>query len=63
MTEGQRSRVFEVGDKVLVLLSMQHNRLKLEWIGPHTVVRKAPIVLVEKKDGGVRFCVVFRKLN
>ena len=37
---GAKERGFEVGDKVLVLLPMQHNRLKLELVGPYTVVRK-----------------------
>ena len=37
---GAKERGFEVGDKVLVLLPMQHNHLKLEWVGPYTVMRK-----------------------
>ena len=37
---GTKEQEFEVSDKVLVLLLMQHNRLKLEWVGPYTVVRK-----------------------
>ena len=37
---GAKERGFEIGDKVLVLLPMQHNRLKLEWVGPYKVVRK-----------------------
>ena len=38
--KGAKEWGFEIGDKVLVLLPMQHNRLKLEWVGPYTVVRK-----------------------
>ncbi len=37
---GAKEQGFEIGDKVLVLLPMQHNRLKLDWVSPYTVVRK-----------------------
>ncbi len=35
--EGAKNRKLECGDKVLVLLSMQSNKLKLEWDGPFQV--------------------------
>lgn len=38
--KGTKKRRFNVGDQVLVLLPMQHNHLKLQWIGPYTVIRK-----------------------
>ena len=67
MTEGQRKRGFEIGDKVLVLLPMQHNRLKLEWVGPYTVVRKVTPVDYEvetlRGHGTKVYYVNLRKKN
>lgn len=37
---GAKERTLEVGDQVLVLLPMQHNCLKLEWVGPYEVVKR-----------------------
>ncbi len=35
---GSKDRILEVGDQVLVLLPMQANKLKLEWVGPYKVL-------------------------
>ena len=42
-----KERTFEVGDQVLVLLPMQHNRLKLEWVGAYKVVKRVTPVAYE----------------
>ncbi len=47
-------RSLEAGDEVLVLLPMQRNRLKLEWVGPYTVTRKVTLVDYEVKMPGRR---------
>ena len=39
-----KARNLEAGDNVLVLLPMQQNRLKLEWVGPYTITRKVTLV-------------------
>ena len=41
---GAKEQTFEVGDQVLVLLPMQHNRLKLEWVGPYKVIKRVTLV-------------------
>ena len=46
------SRNLDAGDKVLVLLPMQRNRLKLEWVGPYTVTRKVTPVDYEVETPG-----------
>ena len=35
-----RSRTFKVGDKVLMLLPTDHNKILMQWKGPYTVVEK-----------------------
>ena len=37
---GAKSRRFEVGDQVLVLLPKAANRLKLQWTGPYKILKK-----------------------
>ena len=39
-----RSRSFQAGDQVLVLLPVGANRLKLQWTGPYKVTRKVGVV-------------------
>ena len=46
------SRNLDAGDKVLVLLPMQRNLLKLEWVGPYTVTRKVTPVDYEVETPG-----------
>ena len=52
---GAKPRSFEVGDEVLVLLPMQQNRLKLEWVGPYLVTRRVSPVDYEVEVSGRRF--------
>ncbi len=35
-----RDRKFEVGDKVLMLLPTDRNKLKMQWKGPFVVIKK-----------------------
>lgn len=49
---GTKPRSLEVGDDVLVLLPMQHNRLKLEWVGPYRVTRRVTSVDYEVESPG-----------
>ncbi|XP_070550990.1 uncharacterized protein [Ptychodera flava] len=105
-----KERHFKVGERVLLLLPTEHDKLKMQWQGPYVVKEKvgpmdyrleiknklklyqanllknavrrevesmlemgviepsdspyaSPIVLINKKHGTIRFCIVFRKLN
>ena len=49
-----RSRTFEVGEEVLVLLPRVGNPLKLEWAGSYKVIRKTSPVDYEIKTSGRR---------
>lgn len=49
-----RERQFEKGDRVLVLLPMTQNRLKLKWTGPYRVSRKISDVDYEVETPGRR---------
>ncbi|GFS15903.1 zinc finger protein [Elysia marginata] len=40
-------RHFEVGDKVLLLLPTNHNKLLLTWRGPYFVLRKVSEVIMK----------------
>ena len=51
---GTRHRSLDPGDQVLVLLSNVHNRLKLEWVGPHKVLRRVTPVDYEVEMSGRR---------
>ena len=42
---------------------MLHDMLYKEVIQPSDSPRSSPIVLAKKKDGSVRFCIDFRKVN
>ena len=47
-------RTLQPGEKVLVLLPKQKNKLKLEWVGPYTVLRKMSDVDYEVETPGRR---------
>ena len=49
-----RSRSFQVGDQVLVLIPVGANRLKLQWTGPYKVTRKVGVVDYEIEMPGRR---------
>ena len=51
---GAKPRSFEVGDEVSVLLPMQWNRLKLEWVGPYPVTQRVTSVDIEFEVAGRR---------
>ena len=48
-----KSRSFEVGDKVLVLLPTTTNKLKLRWTGSYKVTRKVSSVDYEVEMTGI----------
>ena len=52
--QGAKSRRFEVGDQVLVLLPTVANRLKLHWTGPYKITRKVGTVDYEVEMPGRR---------
>ena len=52
--QGAKSRRFEVGDQVLVLLPTTANRLKLHWTGPYKITRKVGTVDYEVEMPGRR---------
>ena len=52
--QGAKSRRFDVGDQVLVLLPTTANRLKLHWTGPYKVTRKVGTVDYEIEMPGRR---------
>src|SRR5260221_2118583 len=35
-----RDRTFQVGEKILLLLPTEHNKIELQWKGPYSVVKK-----------------------
>ena len=50
--QGAKNCKLESGDKVLVILPMQSNRLKLEWVGPFQVTRQVtPVDCVVETPG------------
>ena len=49
-----KSRSFQDGDQVLVLLPVGANRLKLQWTGPFKVTRKVGVVDYEIEMPGRR---------
>lgn len=49
-----RVRSLGVGDKVLVLLPKQSNKLKLEWTGPYTILRRLKWTMRWRLQGGRR---------
>ena len=51
---GAKSRRFDVGDQVLVLLPTAANRLKLHWTGPYKITRKVGTVDYEIEMPGRR---------
>ena len=51
---GAKSRNFDVGDQVLVLLPTTTNRLKLGWTGPYKVTRRVNPVDYELEMPGRR---------
>ena len=51
---GAKSRRFEVGDQVLVLLPTAVNRLKLQWTGPYKIIKKVGAVDYEIEMPGRR---------
>lgn len=51
---GAKNRKLESGDKVLVLLPMQSNKLKLECVGPYQVTRQVTPVDYEVETPGRR---------
>ena len=48
-----RSRKFDVGDKVLLLLPTDSNKLLLQWIGPYEVVEVVNKIDYKKDVNGV----------
>lgn len=36
----RKSRVLSKGDEVLVLLPSSHNKLQMQWKGPHSVLKR-----------------------
>ena len=49
-----KSRSFQIGDQVLVLLPVRANKLKLQWTGPYKVTRKVGTVDYEVEMPGRR---------
>ena len=49
-----KSRSFQAGHQVLVLLPVRANRLKLQWTGPFKVTRKVGVVDYEIEMPGRR---------
>ena len=52
--QGAKSRRFEVGDQILVLLPTTANWLKLHWTGPYKITRKVGTVDYEIEMPGRR---------
>jgi len=59
-----RSRLYPIsGHKLQKVKEYLEENLKKEFITPSKAPFASPILFTEKKDGSLRFCVDYRKLN